>query len=336
MGSSTSIEWTDATWGPTRGCSRVSPGCQRCYAERIAGRFCGPGKPYEGFASGGKWTGKLSLVTEHLADPIRWSKPRRVFVNSMSDLFHEELSNLDIAAVFGVMAASPQHTFQVLTKRASRMREWFDWAAKQTTHGATPVDTAEAMQCIAIDFRRIDKAPRFQWNADATWPLPNVWLGVSVESQRFADERVPELLRTPAAVRFVSYEPALGPVDFTRIDVGSPGGVAPFDALSGHFRSDVPHAKHASLDWVIIGGESGPGARRFDTEWAIDTAAACKAAGVACFIKQLGANAHHQPGGGLCRGWVPLRLKDSHGGDWDEWPEDVPRVREWPVAGARP
>ncbi len=143
----TKIEWTDATWNPVRGCSRVSPGCQHCYAERMARRSDRPGGAYEGLTvlahDGPRWNGKVRLVPEKLDEPLRWRKPRMVFVNSMSDLFHEDIPNEFIAAVFGVMAASPQHTFQVLTKRAERMRDWFQWV-KQEAGDCNPsvADTA--------------------------------------------------------------------------------------------------------------------------------------------------------------------------------------------------
>ncbi len=265
MGDKTGISWTDATWNPVRGCSRVSEGCRNCYAERVAARFSGPGQPYEGlattkqvkvaasltkrpdgtidqrstFASRSRWTGAVRLIPEHLADPLRWKRPRRIFVNSMSDLFHEALTNEQIAAVFGVMAAAPQHTFQVLTKRARRMREWFEWARKQAWEdgedrpdyglmlaGYTGSElgdgssTDEGDQQAAIENRINDAWARDGADGgtvwDCPWPLPNVWLGVSVENQAAADERVYELLATPAAVRFLSCEPLLGPVDLSR------------------------------------------------------------------------------------------------------------------------
>jgi len=206
MADGTGISWTDATWNPVRGCSRVSEGCRNCYAERVAARFSGPGQPYEDLADrerkGSKWTGVVRLIPAHLADPLRWRRPRRIFVNSMSDLFHESLTNEEIAAVFGVMAAAPQHTFQVLTKRARRMREWFEWI------GTANLDWLRTYAQRALDptftKRYVDRG--------TTWPLPNVWIGVSVENQEAADERIPDLVRTPAAVRFLSCEPLLGPV----------------------------------------------------------------------------------------------------------------------------
>ena len=173
MSQNTSIEWTDATWNPVRGCSRVSEGCRECYAEKTGGRFCGPGKPFDGFVkitkSGPRWTGKVELVEKHLMDPLKWKQPKRIFVNSMSDLLHEKLSFKEIGVVVRVMLDAPWHTYQVLTKRASRLRHFSEWWAMQTTD-----------------------------------PLPaHIWWGVSVEDQPSADERIPELLasRVGDAVR---------------------------------------------------------------------------------------------------------------------------------------
>lgn len=309
----TAIEWTDATWNPTRGCSRVSPGCVNCYAERVAMRFSGEGQPYAGLAKlrGGRpgWTGKVRLVPEMLARPLHWRKPRQVFVNSMSDLFHEALSDEEIAAVVGVMAACPQHSFQVLTKRAERMLEWYEWVSDAE-------EPHPANRCVALaeDALRDWRDGKGWWNKQ--WPLTNVWLGVSVEDQECANERIPHLLDTPAAVRFLSCEPLLGPIDLT-----------PW----------LP-----SLDWVIVGGESGPDARPCEVEWVRALVRQCREANVACFVKQLGARVHH------VRRWEPpplryerldltgcahahrILLRHPKGGDPREWPEDL-RVREYPT-----
>lgn len=277
----TKIEWTDVTWNPVRGCTKVSPGCKHCYAETFAERWRGiPGHPYEqGF--------DLRLVPDKLDEPLRWKKPRRVFVNSMSDLFHEDVPNEYIAAVFGIMAATPEHTYQVLTKRSKRMREWFaglDAERDQDGDVVTPTTTCadsafflardEHGRCVNMrDDQRLDAA------CYADWPLPNVWLGVSAEDQHRADERIPDLLATPAAVRFVSVEPMLGPVDLRQ-------------ALTygrGPETSGAPHlARMRGIDWVICGGESGPGARPMHPEWPFDLRDQCQAAGAAFFFKQWG------------------------------------------------
>jgi protein gp37 len=299
-----------------RGCSRVSPGCQHCYAEGIAagrGR-ANKGKPFHGFAvmksDGPHWTGKVELIEDKLLEPLHWRKPRRVFVNSMSDLFHEELSRKVILSIWDVMRRCPKHTFQILTKRGEGMKEAFE------------------------TFLSDD-------------PLPNVWLGVSVEDQQRADERIPLLLQTPAAVRFLSVEPLLGPVDLRRVRPRADLGL---DALSGdRFIIDGPGRSrfiwsddHSHVDWVIVGGESGPGARPCDLAWIRSIRDQCQAAGVPAFIKQLGAKPLHEvesdssdpaaiidPDGG---GWFRterLKLKDSKGGSMEEWPADI-RVREYP------
>lgn len=302
MGSKTGISWTDATWNCIRGCSRVSEGCRHCYAETMAGRFCGPGMPYEGLAERrpratgytadngepemkleARWTGEVRFIPERLADPIRWRTPKRIFVNSMADLFHEKLSNEQIAAVFGVMAACPHHTFQVLTKRAKRMREWFEWVMSK--HFPTPGEPFDTRNHVRDVIERAAMAAlngireTFPVRAGAQWPLPNVWLGVSVEDQDAADERIPELLGTPASTRFLSLEPLLGPVDLTRI--GSYNGT-PLSALE----EVVGYVNRPAIDLAIVGCESGPGARPCGVELIRALRDQCIAARVAFFLKQ--------------------------------------------------
>ena len=311
---STHIQWTEETWNPVVGCSKVSEGCRNCYAIRGAHRLAGNPNPkirsvYEGLTviqnGAPNWTGTVRLIPERLEEPLRRRKPTTYFVNSMSDLFHESLPDEAIDQVFAVMALCPQHTFQVLTKRAKRMRGWF---AKPKQPGW--VWRQGYVQAAA---KRLDPTYVMQ---DRDWPLPHVWLGVSVEDQATADERIPVLLQTPAAVRFVSYEPALGPVEFR-----------PWLRGRGLF----PPGKDTlpALDWLIIGGESGPGARPFDIAWVRSVIAQCRAAGVAVFCKQLGADPReefHREGRYNC---LHLHLKDPKGGDPSEWPEDL-RVREMP------
>ena len=318
MSDKTGIAWTDATWNPLRGCSKVSAGCANCYAEGVASRFSGEAMPYHGLARGGRWTGRVRLVPEKLDQPLRWKKPRRIFVNSMSDLFHERVADLTIAAIFAVMAASPQHTFQVLTKRPDRMRAWFRWADRyfdgMNTIGGL---LDESMRC-ALERRWID----LRLSSFEAWPFRNVHLGVSVEDQATADARIPVLLDTPAAVRFVSYEPALGPVDFTAKCPPS---------YAAHLRDD-------RIGWVIVGGESGPRARPCDVAWIRSTVAQCRAAGVPCFVKQLGSlpmgamspMSEASWGGTVLNGdWKP-RIRHRAGADPAEWPEDL-RVQEFPT-----
>ena len=363
MGDRTSIEWAEATWSPTRGCSRVSAGCGGsdgggCYAERQAHRFSGPGQPYEGLTrltSGGpRWTGDVRLVPSMLDLPLRWKKPRRIFVDSMSDLFHEKLSNKDIAAVFGVMAACPQHTFLVLTKRAQRMRQWFEWVVAD---GQYPMDHGWPLTPIERCRQALfDAGPVRQDRAmQKRWPLPNVWLGVSVEDQATADERISHMLRCSAAVLWISLEPQIADVRFRPEWLRDQPCAPPCG----------PPIRHRGISWVVQGGESGPGARAFDLAWARSVRDQCKAAGTAYFLKQLGAHPgetmlttdRRTSGEALADigtsgmleklrqippGWtlthVPdgpprlgrhLRLRDRKGGDMAEWPEDL-RVREYP------
>lgn len=297
-----SIEWTDKVWNPVRGCSRVSPGCQHCYAERQAARFSGPGQPYEGLVKmvGGepRWTGVLRPVPEKLSEPLRWRKPCRIFVNSMSDLFHEDVPDEFIDRVFAVMALATQHTFQVLTKRAGRMAVYLNQPLK--------IEDIYA-QWYGFSGGTLE--------AEA-WPLPNVWLGVSVEDQARADERIPHLLATPAAVRFLSCEPLLGEVDLS----------GHLNSLRGYFANvkeleccGKTYPRRGDMHWVICGGESGPGARPCNPSWIKDLVNQCRAASVPCFVKQLGSNVLDFAG----------RIRDRKGGEPSEWPEDL-RVRQFP------
>jgi protein gp37 len=293
MGVTTGISWTDSTWNPIRGCSRVSEGCRHCYAERHAYRFSGPGLAYEGLVQVKKdkeglaerlplWNGQIKFVEEHLLDPLRWKKPRRVFVNSMSDLFHENCTDEMRDKIFAVMALCPQHTFQVLTKRPERMLEYFNRKdrgerSKLVTNPSAWFvwNAATAIQAAA---KKSIPGP-FHWttfddpDTVAPWPLPNVHLGVSVENQATADQRIPLLLQTPAAVRFISAEPLLGPVELTAVPEIDLPGVAVGTPL---------------LHWVIVGGESGAGARPMHPDWARSLRDQCTAAGVPFFFKQWG------------------------------------------------
>lgn len=318
---STGIQWTDETWNPTSGCDRVSPGCDHCYAMTLAKRLKAMGSPRYQVDGDPRTSGPGFGVQTHavaLDQPIRWKRPRRIFVNSMSDLFHNDIPDGYIAAVFAVMAAAPQHTFQVLTKRHARMRSLLSDRER----------FGDLMMAAARKLHHEGK----NYPADASWryPLPNVWLGVSVEDQQWADIRIPALLETPAAVRFLSCEPLLGPVDLRAHDDGQhhwlPDYGPQYDDGSGepvcpgHGVSRGLHTQAMRctwIDWVIVGGESGPGARPMNPEWARSLARQCEDAGIPPFVKQLGA----------C--WARDHGGDSHGGDWSLWPEDL-RVREFP------
>lgn len=299
------IEWCERTWNPILGCSVASPGCRFCYAASFAHR--GLTETHKGLTvmgeHGPEFNGTVRLLPDRLGDPLRWRKPTTVFVCSMSDLFHPEVPDEFIHQVFATMAATPQHTYQVLTKRPQRLARLL--AAVDTKHyvaAATHrllgvnvdayvhVDVKDPLQMV--DARGLGRAiretraaaglPEFQ-----PWPLPNVWCGASVENDRYT-WRADHLRDTPAAVRFLSVEPLIGP---------------------------VPSLDFTGIDWVIVGGESGRGARRMDLEWVDDIITRAKAAGAAVFVKQLG-SAYRQPG-------------DSKAGKWESMPVEL-RLREMP------
>lgn len=266
MSAHSKIEWTDATWNPLRGCSRVSEGCTNCYAERVAARFSGPGMPYEGLIhpSTKGWSGNVHFVNSVLGQPMGWKKPRRIFVNSMSDLFHEHVGEHDIDLIFAVMASAPQHTFQVLTKRPERAAEYLN-------------DRWRLEKIYDVWFS-VNSGPREVQD----WPLPNVWLGASVEDQKTANERIPLLVQCPAAVRWLSCEPLLGPIDLERPRPGPDLQQAAGTSIC------QPWLIQSGIDWVVVGGESGPGARPMHPDWAGSLRDQCASAGVPYFFKQWG------------------------------------------------
>ena len=318
------ISWTQETWNPVTGCSKVSQGCRFCYAEALSLRYGWSKNPWaERFAAE-----NVVLHPDRLAAPLHWRKPRRVFVDSMSDLFHEAIPDEFIDRVFRTMQEANWHVFQVLTKRADRMRDYITRAANRV-------------------------------NSNYDWPLRNVWLGTSVENQRWADERIPLLLDTPAAVRFVSCEPLLGPVDLSGylgeeeqvyglypggdprdywpdVECCSPEeierwqiackewdeGVGTDRGPSCATRGDgsawtgtgygigVYTYRDVGLSWLIAGGESGPRRRPMRLEWLESVVAQCQAAGVSCWVKQ---DSALRPG-------MQGRISD------ELW-----RVKEWPV-----
>ena len=314
MSDNSKIEWTDATWNPVTGCSVVSPGCTNCYAMGLAGTRLRNHPSRAGLTidtkAGPVWNGQVRLNEDWLTQPLKWRRPRMIFVCAHGDLFHEAVPDEWIDRVFAVMALSPQHTFQVLTKRAKRMRKYLSakrsrvvW--EQACEIAVEAD-ADVLLCgpmgdppDGLPGRRVDVGK---------WPLPNVWLGVSAEDQTRADERVPDLLATPAAVRFVSAEPLLVPIDFSRIkapaDPHAPGEEWFFDALTAgdyylfdagrdavtgkQFWDSGDGPWHERLDWIIVGGESGRDARPMHPDWPRAIRDQCAAAGVAFFFKQFG------------------------------------------------
>ena len=273
MSDKTGIEWCDASWNPIRGCSLVSDGCKNCYAMGVAGRFSQPGLPYEGLTvkttQGAKWTGKIMLVPDMLAQPLKWQRPRKIFVNSMSDLFHEGVPDSYIDQVFAVMALAPRHTFQVLTKRPERMRDYV-------------IGLGKSAQRLDLAARSLGYTFEFDGKYLVSWPLPNVWLGVSVEDQESANKRIPLLLQTPTAIRWVSMEPLLGHVNLHPW-VCAHGNVAKPEQKFSTWCDPIQ-----SLDWIVVGGESGPKARPMHPDWARSLRDQCAAADVPFLFKQWG------------------------------------------------
>lgn len=313
MSDKSKIEWTDATWNPITGCSVVSPGCTNCYAMKLAGTRLKDHPSRAGLTDDSKagpvWNGQVRFNESWLDQPLRWKKPRQIFVCAHGDLFHENVPDEWIDRVFAVMALAPQHTFQVLTKRPERMRSYLsdtdqlrfaerlmraarlsaplckpwtvqlaDWAI-HPGHPAADLPLSRDPHVIAA-----------RKNAQ-TFPLPNVWLMVSIEDQPRANERIPHLLATPAAVRGVSAEPLLGPIDLTEIIVASGNGWSDFVNALDHIDAKMFRGEPGSLpalDWVIAGGESGSGARPMHPDWVRSLRDQCQAAGVPFHFKQWG------------------------------------------------
>lgn len=274
----TEISWTDETWNFLAGCSKVSAGCQNCYAINMAHRLPAmanaleakgknPGrlKHYKGLtqktAHGVEWSGTVTFIPEALQQPLKWKNPRKIFVNSMADCFHEDVPFGWLEQALAVISSTPQHTYQLLTKRPQRMLEFFA-------------------------------------QIEGYKPLPNLWLGVTVEDQKAANERIPLLLKAPAAVRFLSCEPLLGVIEIAKwLDGGIP--------------------------WVICGGESGPSARLCNVDWIYSLVKQCKANGVACWVKQMGSNAY-SPSNPMWDNGIT-----GKGSNPSEWPDEL-QVQEFP------
>lgn len=303
MSDNTKIEWADATVNAVNGCTVTSPGCTNCYAMKQAHRFDARRGLTRKTNGGMVWTGELRLNKKQLLQPLSWKRPRRIFWNAHGDLFHENVPDEWIDRVMAICALTPQHTHMILTKRSARMREYclsrFGGPGEEFL-----IDQIEAL----VEFE-------FDAGREPGKPLPNVWLGVSVEDQTRADERIPDLLATPAAVRFLSCEPLLGPVDLRWIAEPDEDKDGVIDALLGcnwidngrgeQFRPVRPGHQdrvmhrwvcspeadilaNRKLDWVIAGGESGPGARPMHPDWARSLRDQCAAAGVPFHFKQWG------------------------------------------------
>lgn len=330
----TGIQWTERVWNPTTGCDRVSPGCDHCYALTMAKRLKGMGSDKYQRDGDPKTSGpgfKLTVHPDVVNVPLKWRKPARVFVNSMSDLFHADVPTNWLADIFAVMAASRRHTYQVLTKRHARMRSLLN----DPTFVAQVKDRAAGKGLAEGDWQ---------------WPLPNVWLGVSAEDQQWADIRIPALLETPAAVRWVSAEPLLGPIDFHGPIVGASDVTGPvygqghrpkLNYWLGEGRPTFPASEPGSLlsapmtvaptlDWIVIGGESGPGARPMDPVWVRRVVWQCWESKTPLFVKQMGSV---YAGDVFVRGQSVRSLGDIKGGSPEYWPADL-RVRQYPGGAA--
>ena len=278
----TKIAWTDVVFNPVTGCTKVSAGCANCYAESTAKRFWGKRK----FSD-------VQCHPDRLDQPLHWRKPRRIFVCSMGDLFHEAVPFSFVDKVFSVMALTLQHTYQVLTKRPKRMLEYFAGWDKPDAELDGEANAEWLLGFLGHDKWRDKINSVSDYFRSVPSARPNLWLGVSVENQETADERIPLLLRTPAAKKFVSYEPALGPIDFRK----------------------VPGFNTVGLDlsnwWIICGGESGPNARPCDIKWVHGIVRQCREAEVPVFVKQI------HVGGRFSK-------------NPNEWPENL-RIREFPL-----
>lgn len=314
MSDNTHIEWTDATWNIITGCTLLSEGCRHCYAATLAVTRLKHIPSRAGLArinavGEAKFTGEVRFNQQWLDQPLRWKKPRRIFVCAHGDLFHENVPDEWIDKVFAVMALCPRHTFQVLTKRPERMATYF--AGRRANFGrASEVLHKMDHPCNEDDHDwAVDQLDAFDSSGRL---MHQVWLGTSVEDQATAEARVPHLLATPASVRFVSAEPLLGPVDFRKLsDENWTTETLHLDATTGFThnagfvqeeiatRDGAPLLRDLPprLDWVVVGGESGRGARPMHPDWARSIRDQCQAAGVAFFFKQWGA-------------WAPISFDD--------------------------
>lgn len=300
------IVWTDATWNVINGCAVVSPGCTNCYAMRLAGTRFRDHPTRRGLTidskAGPVWNGQVRLIESLLDQPLRWRRPRRIFVCAHGDLFHEAVPDVWVAEIYAVMIAAQHlnsHTFQVLTKRPARARDLLRSEAFWDDVNVMAADIV--MQRTDPLNRRSDDARATLGDYDAENPPPGIWHGVSVEDQTRADERIPILLDTPAAVRWISGEPLLGPVDLDQVP-SAPGATTRklFGPLSGYCQRHFPRTdcgcerQQPRIGWLVVGGESGPGARPMHPDWARQLRDQCAAAGVPFLFKQWGDWAAHE------------------------------------------
>lgn len=291
----TKIEWTDETWNPIVGCSRISEGCKNCYAATAAksARL----QQFKQYQKIKEWNGQVAFVQNQLMKPLQWRKPKRIFVCSMSDLFHKNIPDEWIDKVMSVISLCPQHIFQVLTKRPKRMLDYFSYEGRLTNINF------EISKILQEDFLTAEsKLLKF--------PMPNLWVGTSVENQKAADERIPLLMEIPAEIRFLSCEPLLEEISLEQ------------------------YLEQRAVNWVIVGGESGLNARTCSLQWIRSLVRQCQNAEVSIFVKQLGSSVITTTRYGISHSDYQFELKDKKGGNIDEFPEDL-KIREFPQAIAK-
>lgn len=292
MSEHSKIEWTDATWNPVLGCSDVSSGCANCYAKNSVWRMSHNPNAKIAAANAGLterlsngrigWTGRVNCIEERLRIPLHWKQPRRIFVNSQSDLFHPEVPFEFVDQVFAIMSVTPQHTYQVLTKRPERMAEYLQGAKERVIEIGLKIDAGWDDNYLCWGWR------------ESFWPLKNVWLGTSCEDQKTADERVPHLLACPGAVHFISAEPLLGPVcisdEWLPHAFNREPGCSHCETCVGrlNWQSVRPENHGPFIRWVIVGGESGIHARPIHPDWARWLRDQCQTSYVPFFFKQWG------------------------------------------------
>lgn len=327
MADHSNIGWTEASWPITTGCDHVSPGCDGCYAAELTSSRLAHLPEYAGLAVAGRFTGEVRLHPDRLDQPLHWRKPRKIFVCSMSDLFHEDVPDEFIARAFAVMAVTPHHTYQVLTKRHARLRTLLNNPEfrRQVYDLASEIALAGVFYAPPTGHRANDS----DW-----WPLPNVHIGVSVENQQWADIRIPALAGTPAAVRWLSIEPMVGPIDLTP---WMPPGLARWQCsgcrhyFTGPVQQTCPGCDRVGywtgshtgngrpngqpIGWVVIGGESRQPhhpPRRMDPAWLRAVCDTATAAGVSLFVKQAGTVLAREwgiPGAGHKLGALPAEFR---------------------------
>jgi len=295
----TKISWATETWNPVVGCSRISAGCKNCYAAEAAksARL----QQFPQYQNVKDWDGTVEFVESQLNKPLSWRSPQTIFVCSMSDLFHENVEDEWRDQIFAVMAIATQHTFQLLTKRPEQMKEYFQHESRLTR---------VSYQIYEIQRKELERSGKqIKFDHPLTFPLPNVWLGTSVENRKAANDRIPLLLMCPATVRFLSCEPLLEAIN-----------------IKDYLSADNEEFGHPGIDWVIIGGESGSNSRSCHIDWIRSIVTQCQATNTAVFVKQLGSDA-------ILDG-NRLRLKDRKGADMQEFPEDL-QIQDFPTQSKR-